>query len=203
MNKTGKLVALVFEETDLDAVRSLPMEQEVGVGVAVQDPVPHQASAALEEIQKKAKEAGVELKDAVITFKRRSGRIKIVQTKDLTAGKGAGRGGFWGLLVGLIFGGPLLGALVGLGLGAIIGRRVDHGLDDEFIRKVGKSLKATNSALLLLIDKELTEEGIAYLESFNAELYITDISEEAEEAVSKAAEDEAIAQAVEAEFAAD
>ena len=201
MSKSGRLVALVFEETDQVTVYRQPTAE--GAGPAFRDPDPRQAAAALEEIQKKAKEAGVELKDAVIAFKSGDGRIKIKQTKDLTTGKGAGRGGFWGLLVGLIFGGPLLGALLGLGLGAIIGRRVDHGLDDEFIRKVGKALKPTNSALLLLIDKELTKEGIAYLESFNAELYMTDISEEAEEAVSKAGEDEAIAQAVEAEFVSD
>jgi hypothetical protein len=66
---------------------------------------------------------------------------------------------------------------------------------------VGKSLKPKDSVLLLLIDQELRPEGVAYLESFNAELHISDFSAEAEEAVGKAAKDEAIAGAVEAEFA--
>jgi uncharacterized membrane protein len=164
------------------------------------DAQPDHAEAALKEIERRAKEAGVELKDAVIAFKASDGRIKIKQTKDLTTGKGAGRGGILGLIVGLIFGGPLVGALLGLGIGAVWGRR-DHGLDNEFIKTIAKSLKPKDSVLLLLIDQELKPEGIAYLESFNAELHITDFSAEAEEAVSKAAEDEAIAEAVEAEFA--
>jgi hypothetical protein len=38
------------------------------------------------------------------------------------------------------------------------------------------------------------------LESFNAKLYLSDLSEEAEQAVAEAAENEAIAKAVDAEY---
>lgn len=201
MSEAGQLVVLIFQETADGGVIASPLQQ--GVGVAVSDPDPHNAVAALEEIRQRAKEARVELKDAVIALKRRDGRIKIRQTKDLTTGKGAGRGGLLGFLVGIVFGGPLLGALLGLGIGALIGKRTDHGLDDEFIGKVGKALKPTDSALLLLIAQELTKEGMDYLRSFNAELYVTDISAETHAAVSKVAEDEAIARAVDAEFSSD
>jgi len=68
---------------------------------------------------------------------------------------------------------------------------------------MSESLKQTDAVLLLLIDKELTKEGIACLRTFNADLHITDMSEEVEAAVSKAADDEVIIQAVEAEFATD
>jgi uncharacterized membrane protein len=200
MGNDSKLVALVFQETSEFTVQ--PGFFVGGGGqVAAADAQPNNAEAALKEIEKRAKEAGVELKDAVIAFKASDGRIKIRQAKDLTVGKGAGRGGLLGLLVGLVLGGPLVGALLGLGIGAIVGRRVDHGLDDEFIKRLGKSLKPKDSVLLLLIDQELSPEGKAYLESFNAELHITDFSAEAEEAMSKAAEDEAIARALKAEFA--
>ena len=198
MSRDSKLVALVFKEGSELTVQ--PGSFIGGSQVAMADAQPNQAEAALKVIEKRAKEAGVELKDAVIAFKASDGRIKIKQTKDLTIGKGAGRGGLLGLIVGLIFGGPLVGALLGLGIGAIWGRR-DHGLDDEFIRTLGKSLKPKDSVLLLLIDQELSPEGVAYLESFNAELHITDFSAEAEEAVRTAAEDVAIAAAVEGECA--
>ena len=201
MSEAGKLVALIFKETADGGVIASRLQQ--GEGVAVSDPDPHKAIAALEEIRQRAKEAGVELKDAVIAFRRRDGRIKIQQTRDLTTGKGAGRGGLLGLLVGLVFGGPLLGALLGLGIGALIGKRTDHGLDDEFIGNVSQSLKPTDSALLLLIDQELTQAGMEYLRSFDAELYVTDISEEAHAAVSRVAEDKAISQAEDAEFSSD
>lgn len=71
--------------------------------------------AALQEIQKKAKEADFELKDAVIALKTRDCRIKIKQGQDLTTGKAAGRGGVLGLVVGLVLSGPILGAPAGLG----------------------------------------------------------------------------------------
>ena len=41
---------------------------------------------------------------------------------------------------------------------------------------------------------------IAYLSSFDAEMHVADISKEAEEAIDEAADNEAIAQAVETEF---
>lgn len=199
MAEASKLVALVFEEAGEITVQP---GSAVGAGsAALMDAHPEDAEAALKEIAARAKGAGVELKDAVIAYKASDGRIKIRQAKDLTVGKGAGRGGLLGLLVGLIFGGPLVGALLGLGIGAIVGRRVDHGLDDGFIRDLGKSLQPRHSLLLLLIDQDLTPEGMAYLRSFNSELYITDMTTEGEDAVGRAAQDEAIAQAIEAEFA--
>ena len=202
MAEARKLVALIFEESSDIALQAASPAAEGGGGVLM-DAHPQQALAALKEIEKKAEDADLALLDAVIAFRTKDGRVKIEQTKDMTAGKGAGRGGLLGLLVGLIFGGPLLGALFGLGLGALLGGRVDHGLDDEFIRDVGKSLRAGNSALLLLIDRDLKEEGMAYLKSFNARLFVTGMSQETEEAVTKAAEHDAIAQAIDAQFLSD
>ena len=65
---------------------------------------------------------------------------------------------------------------------------------------MSKSLKPRSSALLVLIDEEHAEGAIAYRKSFNAEMHVADISKEAEEAIDEAAENETIAQAVEAEF---
>jgi uncharacterized membrane protein len=202
MSEGGKLVALVFEESgEYLAVYGAQGESSTGGAVAVTHP--YQAQASLDEIKAKAKEAGVELKDAVIAYKTGDGQVKIEQTKDLTAGKGAGRGTFWGFLVGLIFGGPLLGALGGFAIGALMGKRTDKGLDDQFIRDVAASLKPGKSALLLMIERELSEDGIAYLESFNAKLFVTDVSAETESAVTEAASDENVAKAVAAEVETD
>jgi uncharacterized membrane protein len=201
MGKGGKLVALVFQEASEGAVM-MDLTGD-GSGAAIREARPVLAEAALKEITAKAKEAGVGLYDAVIAYRTKEGRLKIQQTKDMTAGKGAGRGAFWGLLVGLILGGPLLGAVAGLGIGALWGRKADHGLKDDFVKDLTSSLKYGNSALLLWIDRALKEEGIEYLESFNAELHIADVSEEMAEAVSHAAEDGSVAQAVEAEVDSD
>lgn len=196
MSKMNKLVALIFDET----ARAAAYQTQMWEGAAVQAAEPRMALTALDEIEGKAKRAGVELKDAVIVFKTAEGRIKITQTRDLTTGKAAGRGGLLGLLVGLIFGGPLLGAVLGLGLGVIRGRRVDRGLDNEFIRRVGSSLKPSHSALLVMIDQEYADKAIDYLKSFEVEMHVTDISQDTEEALGKAAEDEGVTKAIEDEF---
>jgi uncharacterized membrane protein len=201
VSEMNKSVALIFQEAGQGGVYEQRAVQ--GQGVAVDIAEPYLAMAALDEIEKKAKAAGVDVKDAVIAFKTGEGRIKIRQTKDMTSGKGARRGGFWGLLVGLILGGPLLGALAGLGLGAIAGRRIDHGLDDDFVSQVSRSLKPSTSALLVLIDQEHAEKAPAYLKSFDVEMHVADMSQETEEALGQAAEDEAVAEAVQAEFGAE
>jgi len=198
----SKLVGLVFQEGvhTLSTWAAVPPAREAGAGEVVMDDSPDRALANLKTIQAKAKEADVELEDAVVIYRAHDGRIKIKQTKDITAGKGAGRGAFWGLLVGLLLGGPIGGLLGGLGIGALYGKIVDHGIDDKFIKDIGDSLRRTNSAVLLLIPEENYPGAIAYLETFDAEIYEAEIGEEVEEAVREAVEKPEVAQAVEDEF---
>jgi uncharacterized membrane protein len=198
MSKTCTLAALIFQEKGDVGVLSVPTES--GASGAILDVQPVQAELALKEIGRRANERAVALTDAVIAFKSGDGRIKIRQTQDLTTGKGAGRGTLMGFLVGLIFGGPLIGALGGLAIGALIGKRTDRGLDDGFVAEVSKKLHPGNSALLLLADTEPTAEGMAYLRSFDAQVFVTQMSREAEEAACQAAEDAAIVAAMQAEF---
>jgi uncharacterized membrane protein len=200
MSEACTLVALIFQEKGEVSVVHMPVDS--GASGAILDVQPVQAELALKEISKRAREGGVNLTDAVIAFKSGDGRVKVRQTKDLTTGKGAGRGTLMGFLVGLIFGGPLIGALGGLAIGAIIGRRTDRGLDDEFVAEVSKKLTPGCSALLLLADREPTEEGMAYLQSFDAQVFVTEMSREAEEAACQAADDAAIVEAMQSEFEA-
>jgi uncharacterized membrane protein len=199
VSKNTKLVALIFDEGKRASII-------VGSGAAVtpiEGSAPDQAMAVLESIQKSAKGANVKLEDAVVVFKNLDGEVKIKQTKDITAGKGAGWGSLWGLIVGLIFGGPIVGALLGLAIGAIYGGAVDHGIDDKFLKNVGNSLGQTDSAVLILIREEDYEDAIAYLKSFETEIYEADISAEAEATLHKAVENDKVAKTVEAEYSAD
>lgn len=200
-----KLVALTFEELNENraAWESVHGSWAPETGELPIGDEPEQAGSILKYIEKKAKEAGVKLEDAVVVYKTKSGDVKIKQTKDITLGKGAGRGAFWGLLIGLLFGGPLGGVLWGLGIGAIYGRVVDHGVDDKFIQDVGDALKPSTSALLILIREEDYDDALAYLKTFDAKIYEAELGEEAEEAVVKAAENPEIAKAVDVEFGAE
>jgi uncharacterized membrane protein len=200
-----KLVALTFEELNESSAawESVHGSWAPEAGELPMGDEPEQAASILKYIEKKAKEAGVELEDAVVVYKTKSGDVKIKQTKDITLGKGAGRGAFWGLLIGLLFGGPLGGVLGGLGIGAIYGRVVDHGVDDKFIKDVGDALKPSTSALLMLIPDEDYDDALAYLKTFDTKVYEAELGEEVEEAVVKAAENPEIAKAVDVEFGAE
>jgi uncharacterized membrane protein len=200
-----KLVALTFEELNENraAWESVHGSWAPETGVLPMGDEPEQATSILKFIEKKAKEAGAKLEDAVVVYKTKSGDVKIKQTRDITLGKGAGRGAFWGLLIGLLFGGPLGGVLWGLGIGAIYGRVVDHGVDDKFIQDVADALKPSTSALLILIREEDYDDALAYLKTFDTKIYEAELGEEAEEAVVKAAENPEIAKAVEVEFGAE
>ena len=69
------------------------------------------------------------------------------------------------------------------------------------MKNVGQSLGPKGSAVLLLVRSEdYTPEAKAYLESYDAQLFEADFTEEVEAAVLKAGEDKNVATAVEAEY---
>src|SRR5262245_32387365 len=75
-------------------------------------------------------EGKVRMHDAVIVAKDESGRSSVVETVDISVGRGALAGGWWGLLGSLLVGGPAAIAVIlgGAAAGALYARIVDHGL---------------------------------------------------------------------------
>jgi len=205
----SKLIALVYQEEEQYSQQVIA-PPEVGAGppmlgdtTPVLDPEPLYAQAALKDIQRKAKEAGVKLEDAVILFKTPRGEVKIKQTEDLTAAKGARRGVFWGLLAGLVVGGPIAGILLGLGIGAGIGAKVDHGINDKFLKEVTESLSLNKSAVLIMVDDEIADRAVAYLKTFDTEMHVADLNDEAAAVAEEAVERQDIAEAVQSEYKID
>src|ERR1700712_315253 len=71
------------------------------------------------------------LHDAVIVRRDADGDAHVVETTDVTPGRGALGAGFWGLLVGTLLGGPIGGIVVGAasaGGGALYAKLVDTGI---------------------------------------------------------------------------
>jgi len=66
-------------------------------------------------------------------------------------GKGAAWGAAAGLIAGALFLTPLFGAGVGALIGSVVGRKVDIGLPDDFVRQVSAQLKPQSSALVLVV----------------------------------------------------
>lgn len=105
-----------------------------------------------DELVQAQKDYLVELADAVVVTRPSEGEYQLHQGVNLTAA-GALGGTFWGGLVGLIFLNPLLGAAVGAASGALAGSLTDYGIDDDFIRDIGKTLPTHGAAVFLLARK--------------------------------------------------
>jgi predicted flap endonuclease-1-like 5' DNA nuclease len=97
----------------------------------------------------------VKIVDAAIVDRGRLGRISVHQTTDRGALKSGARLGTLGVVVGAIVAGPAgavaMGAAGGV-LGGLRGGIHDTGIDDKFMRSVGKEIEKKKSALFVLYE---------------------------------------------------
>ncbi len=140
-----------------------------------------EARAALVALQR---EYLIEMEDVVIVTREADGDVKLHQAVNLTTA-GAVGGGFWGALIGLLFLNPILGAAVGAGAGAISGRLSDVGINDDFLKDVGKSLDKGGSAVGVLIRKMTGDKVLERLEAFRSKGRViqTSLSKDADQAL--------------------
>ncbi len=110
------------------------------------------AFAVRQDLAKAQSEYLVELEDAVVVTRPDAEHYQLHQAANLTAA-GALGGGFWGGLIGLLFLNPLLGAAVGAGAGALAGSASDYGINDDFIRQIGKTVPVGSGAVFILSRK--------------------------------------------------
>src|SRR6476660_2955942 len=99
----------------------------------------------------------VNVQDVAMVYKNDKGKVKIHQTADATAGKGAVKGGGLGLLVG-IFAAPLVPAVaVGAGIGALVGKARDRGISDDLIKQAGQAIETYGAVVFILADQANTQ----------------------------------------------
>lgn len=113
-------------------------------------------------------EGKLRMHDAVIVSKDGDGRASVVETVDLSLGRGALAGAWFGLFGSLLVAGPAALAVIlgGAAAGALYARIVDHGLDDEWVKGMADWIDPGTSALLLLVDAGFDPEVVTELRRF-------------------------------------
>lgn len=118
----------------------------------------------------------ITLQDAAIVIRDKKGRPKVKQLHSLV-GAGAWGGAFWGMLIGILFLAPWLGAAAGALGGALSGKFADIGVDDSFIKEVGETIEPGHAALFLLVSKVTADKVMPELQSFDAKVLQTSLSQ--------------------------
>src|SRR5499433_1237660 len=147
----------------------------------------HTADEVLNKLRSLQKEYLIDLEDACVVEREKSGKVYLKQAVNLTrvgAATGGSTGALWGAIVGLLFLNPLagmaLGALAGAGAGALSGSLTDYGIRDDFIKKLSQTIPAGSSALFVLF-KSITEDKVLpEIEPYKPRVLKTSLSNEAE-----------------------
>jgi uncharacterized membrane protein len=121
----------------------------------------------------------IDLADAVVVVRDDKGKVRLRQMYNLTAA-GAVSGGFWGALIGLIFLNPLFGFAIGAAAGAVSGALRDVGIDDNFMKELGRTLKPGTAALCVLIRQMTPDKVVEEIQQYGGTLIKTNLCHENE-----------------------
>jgi len=153
------------------------------------------ADQVLNKLSELQKEYLIDLEDAGTIVRDKKGKIRIKQSVPLTrmgAFSGAAWGGWIGALFGILMLNPLLGfatgAAVGAGAGALSGALSDYGIDDNFIKSLGKELEADSSAIFLLVRKVNLDRVLPEVKPFGGKVLKTSLTNDQEARLQKAME---------------
>jgi len=146
------------------------------------------ADEVLTKLRGMQKEHLIDLEDACVVVRDAKGKIHEKQAVNLTA-IGAMSGASWGIVFGTLVGvlllnplaGLAVGGLTGAGMGALSGSLQDHGIDDEFIKKLGETITEDSSALFVLVRRSTPDKVLPEIEPFNPTVLRTSLSNEQEE----------------------
>jgi len=154
--------------------------------VALSLPTESHAKEALRRIGGLQKEHLITVLDAaIVTRDPQRDKVKVDQARDLVT-EGAFSGGFWGLLLGLIFANPVLGlatGALGAGMGALIGKSTDIGINDDFMIEIGSKLTPGRAVLFLMVSEVTPDKVIERLIDLDMTLVTSSLTHDEEDAL--------------------
>jgi uncharacterized membrane protein len=157
--------------SDHEPPEQAPPEQPPGTGhdiLAIVLDKPTRANEVLLAMANLQTEGKLRIHDAVVVTKGDDGRAHVLETTDVTPVRGAVGGAWFGLFGSLLIAGPagLAVILGGAAAGALYGKLVDRGLEDDWVKGMADWIDPGTSALLLLVDHEFDHAVIEELRRF-------------------------------------
>jgi uncharacterized membrane protein len=146
------------------------------------------ADEVLTRLRSLQKENLIDLEDACVVVHAEAGKVQVKQALNLTKA-GAASGLSTGMLVGALAGllvlnplaGMVVGGLSGAGFGALTGKLADYGINDEFIKGLGKTIPKGSSALFVLVRRSTPDKVLPEIEPFKPRVLRTSLSREQED----------------------
>ncbi len=179
----------------------MPMSQQLVV-IAFDDPM--KAQELLLAASRLQSHGELSVEDAVIITKDPDGATHRIETTDLTPAEGALSGAFWGLLFGTLLLGPIGGLVTSAasaGGGALLGKLVDRGVSDEFIKQMKSEIDRGTTAVVFLVNFAHRDAVARELARFDGTLVYSTLSDDAKAAIEEAlAEGRALEHALEVRY---
>lgn len=115
------------------------------------------------------------LKQGAVVHKESDGKIRFVETKDMSASQGAKVGGLAGAVLGIIAGpiGVIGGGAVGAGIGSLTAKLRDSGFPDDQLRGLGADLTPGQGAIVALVEDDQVDRAKKLLEVVDAQRVVT------------------------------
>jgi uncharacterized membrane protein len=108
-----------------------------------------QAGQVFEAVKQAQSSGQVNVEDAAVIVKDESGKVHLKNQLDKAIAIGAVGGGILGLMIASVFF-PLAGLAFGAISGGLIGKSLDKGVDQKFVKDVTETLKPGSSALFVI-----------------------------------------------------
>lgn len=138
------------------------------------------ADEALKELKAAKKEHVIAIQDAAVLRMDEKGKVHIKEVHDIGGGKGAVAGGLLGVGIALLAGpaGIIVAGATGALVGGLAAKKLDFGLDNERLKKLGAGLKPGTSAIVAIIEHVWVDQLEAELAEAGADVLTEALSED-------------------------
>ena len=141
-----------------------------------------EAAYALRNLEKAGR---LNIEDTAVIRRDPDGKIHVDNQVSGAVKGGAAIGGVLGLIIGgILF--PIGGLILGAAGGAAVGKMMDTGVDQKFVKDVSESLQPGNSALFITSSGGSPDAVIGALRPFKGNVYHTSLDSEAEQSLRRA-----------------